>query len=847
MALPGECPTYYKSHDLARDHVFFSPPISFVDPPKLDPLTNNTHRQLSSPQNVQSFGAMVAFYETNTRVLSIQVASDNVSDILGYSVQELLDLDSFLPILKDDDQEVLIDHLRDLEEMDTTGRFCTPVLFPLFIKNKDMSFSGYWCALHARSNAELFICEFERMVEPSNSSLSPVPHQPRNFVEIETTDERYPKRPRTEPNLETTADDLENFEQYTTMDVLNTVSRISERFGEASSLDNLYTVFMEVVQSLTKFQHTCLVKFDQRVSITELTKIEELWSDGGKLVHSKNSSKISLHAKDLIYLGDEYFDDRDQQPPSKLIYRYPQNFAQILGEDSNYLRIPSQKPNHFFSKAAPRSFGNVPIKVSGEVWASLFCYNYQGPGTKISFLTRRICQELGMLAAQNVLRLTESSQIRAQRSIFKMDPSLNCAAGKIISSKEDLLKAFDADYGFVVLRGELRILGSCGMIQVVLPIVKFFQALKTTAILSSQCVSMDFPELAHKRELSEVGGLLLVPFSSDGVDFLILFRGPEKQKVDDSSLENIKKSGNKTVVGIEHHGRHQPEGKSVNSRKCEEWTSDHMEIAALICVIYQKLATLSWAKQPVRQPSDGAITSPLKSSTYATLQQLESMVQYLGTITEQTSDEQAQEFITKSCVAAKSLIYSINDSLELMDLSYQPEMVEPEVFDLSETILRACEVVQHEAARKCLSISSWSTPDVEWRVVGNERRIRQAICNLLANAVEKTSTGGIKTHLRLLQRWDDFVEIEILVSDSGIGMSKPKLEALVQALEEVSSVEKDVLEEFPSFARSDRVLGLGLATVARLASNMRGELHLKTTERTGLEATLRLPFALPEV
>ena len=98
--------------------------------------------------------------------------------------------------------------------------------------------------------------------------------------------------------------------------------------------------------------------------------------------------------------------------------------------------------------------------------------------------------------------------------------------------------------------------------------------------------------------------------------------------------------------------------------------------------------------------------------------------------------------------------------------------------------------------------------------------------------------------------------VEIVVQDSGIGMSNEKLDALFRDLEQVSTDEQEngdpkraktsVLQSSESQSSSSRALGLGLAMVARIVRNMDGQLRLKSEEGKGSRFVIQLPFILSD-
>lgn len=94
--------------------------------------------------------------------------------------------------------------------------------------------------------------------------------------------------------------------------------------------------------------------------------------------------------------------------------------------------------------------------------------------------------------------------------------------------------------------------------------------------------------------------------------------------------------------------------------------------------------------------------------------------------------------------------------------------------------------------------------------------------------------------------------IEIVIEDTGAGMTDKRLDALFRDLEQVTSDGEHDLDELQeqdkttSDGKNGRTLGLGLAIVARTVRNMDGQLRLKSVAGEGSRFAVQLSFLLPE-
>ena len=239
----------------------------------------------------------------------------------------------------------------------------------------------------------------------------------------------------------------------------------------------------------------------------------------------------------------------------------------------------------------------------------------------------------------------------------------------------------------------------------------------------------------------------------------------------------------------------------------------------------------------------------LANSAHEVRTPLNAIINYLEIALEGALDQETRENLAKSHSASKSLIYVINDLLDLTKTEEGQELVKDEIFNLPATIREATDQFKGDAKRKGLQYEFMERPGVPQYVQGDQRRVRQAIANLTANAFQHTSTGSIGVELWLVEIQDRTVTVEIVVQDTGIGMSNKKLDALFRELEQVSTDIDGVVvsnNEQQAAEEEKGALGLGLAMVARIIRNMDGQLRLKSAEGEGSRFVIQLPFSLPD-
>jgi CheY-like chemotaxis protein len=220
---------------------------------------------------------------------------------------------------------------------------------------------------------------------------------------------------------------------------------------------------------------------------------------------------------------------------------------------------------------------------------------------------------------------------------------------------------------------------------------------------------------------------------------------------------------------------------------------------------------------------------------------------------ESSLDNETREYLTKSHSASKSLIYVINDLLDLTKTEEGFDLIKSEVIELHQTFDEAIDAFRGDAKRKNIEYNVTLHPGIPRKVLGDQRKVRQAISNLIANAIKNTSKGGVTIEVYVTALEGNIAYIEIAVEDTGVGMSAKKLDALFMHLEQVQTdnIASPVAIESTSTddggtKEEESSLGLGLAIVARIVRNMNGQLRLKSEEQQGSRFAIRFPFEIPQ-
>jgi signal transduction histidine kinase/CheY-like chemotaxis protein len=124
----------------------------------------------------------------------------------------------------------------------------------------------------------------------------------------------------------------------------------------------------------------------------------------------------------------------------------------------------------------------------------------------------------------------------------------------------------------------------------------------------------------------------------------------------------------------------------------------------------------------------------------------------------------------------------------------------------------------------------------EMTVTGDQIKLIQIVSNLLSNAHKFTSSGKIGLELMLKENETD-AQIQITVSDTGIGIEKSKLNSIFDRFEQADN----------NITRNYGGTGLGLAIVKQLVDIMKGKIEVDSTLGQGSKFLVAIPIQIDKV
>jgi two-component system OmpR family sensor kinase len=172
----------------------------------------------------------------------------------------------------------------------------------------------------------------------------------------------------------------------------------------------------------------------------------------------------------------------------------------------------------------------------------------------------------------------------------------------------------------------------------------------------------------------------------------------------------------------------------------------------------------------------------------------------------------------------------VTDLLLLSKMDNDMQGINIEKLNLSALVKKCKEALLPIAEKRNISIKL-TVPD-EAQLEGDALKLRQAIDNLMENAVKYTPDGG---HVEVTVRKQG-TEVFVIIKDNGIGMSKEHLSHIFERFYRVDKAR----------ARDTGGTGLGLHIVRRVALMHGGRVEVMSEEGKGSVFTLVLPVFRPK-
>lgn len=185
--------------------------------------------------------------------------------------------------------------------------------------------------------------------------------------------------------------------------------------------------------------------------------------------------------------------------------------------------------------------------------------------------------------------------------------------------------------------------------------------------------------------------------------------------------------------------------------------------------------------------------------------------------------------------SGQHLVTILNDILDFSKVEQGKMELELSPFSVTDVVTHLDKTLTQLATDKGISFVIKDNIPTNIQLIGDSARTRQILFNLAGNAVKFTESGKVEVEFAIAPTTPP--SINIMVSDTGIGIAEDKVDHIFTAFEQAEL----------STTRKFGGTGLGLSIVKQLVELMGGTIDVSSQLNVGTRFTISLPLEIHEL
>lgn len=256
-----------------------------------------------------------------------------------------------------------------------------------------------------------------------------------------------------------------------------------------------------------------------------------------------------------------------------------------------------------------------------------------------------------------------------------------------------------------------------------------------------------------------------------------------------------------------------------------------LQVAKRTEIIQNQAKELLEAKEKAVQATN-AKSEFLANMSHEIRTPMNAIIGYSDLLRNKITDINLKSYLDSIRSSGKNLLLIINDILDLAKIEAGKINLHYKPVDFNELLQEIIEVFSLETNSKGLDVIIKTPSNFPKGVIIDEIRVRQILINLIGNAVKFTLKGFIKIEADYLNLdlKENTVDIEVLISDSGIGIPEEQLSEIFDSFKQQPG------QDTKAYGGT----GLGLTISKRLIEMMGGTIDCRSKIGTG--TTFKLSF-----
>ncbi|BFH60792.1 PAS domain-containing sensor histidine kinase [Paenibacillus azoreducens] len=186
-------------------------------------------------------------------------------------------------------------------------------------------------------------------------------------------------------------------------------------------------------------------------------------------------------------------------------------------------------------------------------------------------------------------------------------------------------------------------------------------------------------------------------------------------------------------------------------------------------------------------------------------------------------DEEQSEYIKIIRQSGQTMLAIINDILDFSKAESGKTELQEDLFDVRKCVEETFDVLSAKAYEKKLDLTFQIREDVPEMMVGDAKRLKQILMNLVGNAVKFTPSGSIAVDVKKLAQDTRTMTLEFKIRDTGVGIPEGMADYIFEPFSQVNNC----------MTGNHEGTGLGLAITKKLVGLMGGKIWVEPNEGVG--------------
>ncbi len=184
--------------------------------------------------------------------------------------------------------------------------------------------------------------------------------------------------------------------------------------------------------------------------------------------------------------------------------------------------------------------------------------------------------------------------------------------------------------------------------------------------------------------------------------------------------------------------------------------------------------------------------------------------------------------------SADNLLVIINDILDFSKIEAGKIELEQIEFNIREMLDNVLKTFLLKTTQKDISFEILIDEEIPQQLIGDPFRLNQVLINIINNAIKFTHEGKVTCSIKTVSSTNDIITIKFCISDTGIGISKSKIDTIFESFTQESNV----------ITRKYGGTGLGLTISKKLVEMQSGKIWVESKIGVGSTFTIEMPFEI---